>query len=261
VHVCYCHSPFRYAWHERGRALEEVPPILKGPTALMLERIRRWDLQAARRVTRYLANSEITRQRIGDFYGREATVIHPPVETRRFEWLVAPEDWFLVVCELVPHKRASLALEAARLAGVPIKVVGDGPERTSLEARYGDVAEFLGRVDDRELEQLYSRALALVVPNVEEFGIAAVEAQAAGRPVLAVDAGGARETVIPGTTGELVPQSVDAFAEAMRQVDFGRFEARAMRENAERFSVERFIRELRHEVALGVDGGSATVHA
>ena len=145
-----------------------------------------------RRVTHYIANSEITRERIHACYGRDANVIHPPVE---IGWLEpgTPEDFFLVVTELAPHKRVHIALEAARLAGKRIKVVGAGPELARLRSTFGDSAEFLGRVSrPSELARLYPRALALVVPNVEEFGIAAVEAQAAGRPVVAVDAGGTR---------------------------------------------------------------------
>jgi glycosyltransferase involved in cell wall biosynthesis len=253
VHVCYCHNPFRYVWHERERGLAELPRGVRPVVARQLERIKRWDLEAAARVSRYLANGEITRQRIGDFYGREATVVHPPVEVERFQRAPAPEDWFLLVGEVVAHKRVELALEAARLAGTRVRVVGEGPEAERLAVLYGDVAEFLGRVDDGELEELYSRALALVLPNVEEFGIAAVEAQAAGRPVLAVDAGGARETVVAGETGLLVPQTADALGEAMREVDFAGFDVRAARANAQRFSADEFRSALRAEVDRALD--------
>jgi glycosyltransferase involved in cell wall biosynthesis len=127
-----------------------------------------------------------------------------------------------------------------------VKVVGDGPERERWASEYADVAEFLGRVDDEELTSLYARALAVVVPNVEEFGIVAVEAQASGRPVLAVDAGGTRETVVDGETGMLV--DLDRFAEVMRDGDFTRFDTAAARANAERFRPEAFASALRAEV-------------
>jgi NTE family protein len=156
-------------------------------------------------VTHYVANSQITRQRIQRLWERDSVVVHPPVEADRFE-IGTPEDFFLMVMELVRHKRVELALEAANRAGKPIKVVGTGPDLERLQGLHGDHAEFLGRVDDAGLT-LYSRALGLIVPNVEEFGIAAVEAQAAGRLVVAVNAGGARETVIDGTTGVLVPST------------------------------------------------------
>ena len=250
VHVCYCHTPFRYAWHERDQAVEEIGGSLGYASFYALRRIRGWDLEASKRVTRYVANGEATRRRIADLYGRDSIVIHPPVDVARFAGDGSPEDWLLIVCELVAHKRVDRALEAARLAGRRVKVVGSGPELPEWRARFGDHAEFLGRVDDRELEDLYRRASALVVPNVEEFGIAAVEAQAAGTPVLAVDAGGARETVVEGETGVLVAPrgrsgvEVQALAEAMREVDFTRFDRDAARRNAERFAPSEFERKL-----------------
>jgi glycosyltransferase involved in cell wall biosynthesis len=244
VHVCYCHSPFRYAWHELPLALDRTAAPMRPVLRRVLGRIRAWDLQAAGRVTHYVANSRITQQRIGDFYGREAPIIHPPVEVDRFS-PGDPEDFFLVVCELVSHKRVEIALSAAARAGRPIKVVGDGPELGPLRERFAGRAELLGRVSDGALCRLYARAAALVVPNVEEFGIAAVEAQAAGRPVLAVAAGGTLETVVDGETGILVPTgTVDELAEAMRDVDFGAFRPERIARHARSFSVERFQQRL-----------------
>lgn len=184
VHISYCHSPFRYVWHERERALREFPRPLRPVGSRLLDRIRAWDVHAAGRVDHFIANSQTTRERIQSVWNRDAVVVHPPVDVERF-FIGEPEDYLLVVGELVPHKRAELALEAARRAGNRVKVVGEGPSLQSLRARFGDVAEFLGRVDDWRLAEVVARARALVVPNVEEFGIAAVEAQAAGRPVLA----------------------------------------------------------------------------
>ena len=248
VHVCYCHTPFRYAWFERERALGEVPRALRPPLAATLRHIRRRDVEIARRVTRYVANSRICQERIRRFWNRDAAVVHPPVDVERFS-VGEPEDFFLVVGEVTLHKRMSLALEAAARAGKRVVVVGDGPDLPHLRARYDGTHEFRGRVSDEELERLYPRALALIVPNVEEFGIAAVEAQAAGRPVVGVAAGGLRETVIPGETGELVPEDdVDAMAEALAHTDFTRFDPARMRANAERFSVDAFQRRLATEV-------------
>jgi glycosyltransferase involved in cell wall biosynthesis len=226
----------------------------------MLERIRRWDLAAAARVTHYIANSELTRERIHAAYGRDATIIHPPVE---IDWLKpgTPEDFFLVVTELAPHKRVHVALEAARLAGKRIKVAGAGPELPRLRSRFGDSAEFLGRVSTDELARLYPRAVALVVPNVEEFGIAAVEAQAAGRPVLAVNEGGTRETVTNGETGVLVDDAnAQTFAEALRDVDFEAFSPEAIRTNAKLFSKQRFIKRFPAEIARLSDSRTEGVH-
>ncbi|MBA3327157.1 MAG: glycosyltransferase [Solirubrobacterales bacterium] len=248
VHVCYCYSPFRYVWHEREATLAGFPRVWRPAAAITFDAIRRWDIGASERVTRYLCCGEIARERIHEFYGREASVVHPPVEVERFDAPPAPEDHFLVVCELVAHKRVDLALEAARRSGKRVQVVGTGPEAERLAVRYAGVAEFLGRVDDAELARLYSRALALVVPNIEEFGIAAVEAQAAGRPVLAVDGGGARETVRVGETGVLVSRTVDALGEAMSEIDFTRFEPAEARANAANFSRARFQERLAAQV-------------
>lgn len=249
VHVCYCHSPFRYAWHERGRALSELPSVMRPVLSRSLERIRRWDMRAAEGVTHYIANSAVTRLRIQEFYDRDATVIHPPVDVARFS-IGQPADYALMVTETVRHKRVEVALEAARRAGHPIKVVGTGPDLPALKARFGDSAEFLGRVSDAELARLHQGARVFVMANVEEFGIAAVEAQAAGRPVLAAAAGGALETVVPGETGVLVPEDdVDTMAEALRHTDFDRFTPDVIRRHAQRFSTAAFQSNLRAEVA------------
>ena len=252
VHVCYCHTPFRYAWFERERALSELPRPLRPALDLTLRRIRRRDLEIARQVTRYVANSRLCQERIARFWDREAPIVYPPVEVERFSPGV-PEDFLLMVTEVVRHKRLPLALDAARRAGKRVVVVGDGPELPRLRVEYSGVADFRGRLADGELERLYPRALALIVPNVEEFGIAAVEAQAAGRPVVGVDAGGLTETVLPAETGVLVPDGdVDALAEALAHTDFTRFDGDRIRRNAERFSKAAFQRALEAEVQAAV---------
>ena len=248
VHLCYCHSPFRYAWHERRRALEEARPWQRRPLSLTLDWIRRRDLLAATRVNHYVANSRITQQRIGDFYGREAPIVHPPVAVHRFSSR-QPEDYFVVVGEVTRHKRVELAIKAARRADVRLVVVGSGPDLERLRAEHGEYVRFTGRVGDEELVELVARARAQIVPNVEEFGIAAVEAQAAGRPVVAAAAGGALETVVDGETGLLVePDSITALAAALGDGDFDRFDPARIRANAERFSVESFQRQLTAEI-------------
>jgi glycosyltransferase involved in cell wall biosynthesis len=256
THVCYCHSPFRYAWFERERALAEVPRPLRPALGHTLERIRRRDLAIAREVTHYVANSRFCQERIQRFWGRDADVVYPPVAVERFT-PGEPEDFFLVVGEVVRHKRQAVALEAAKRAGRKVVVVGEGPDLPRLRAAYGDVHEFAGRLTDLELAELYPRALALIVPNAEEFGIAAVEAQAAGRPVLGIDAGGLRETVVPGETGILVPDGdEDGLAEALRSTDFTRFDAAVVRRNSERFATVEFQRQLVAQVrrAGGLSG-------
>jgi glycosyltransferase involved in cell wall biosynthesis len=243
LHVCYCHAPFRYVWYEQERALAEAPAPLRPLLRAQLRRQRRWDLKASRRVDVYVANSELTRERIERYYAREAEVVHPPVETERFS-PGAVGDSLLVVSELVRHKRVALALEAARRAGAPVRVVGAGPELASLRAEHPQ-AEFLGRVSDEELAGLYASARALLMPSTEEFGIAAVEAQAAGRPVIAARAGGALETVLDARSGLLVePGSVEAMRRAIEALDQLAFDPQQAVRNAERFSVGAFQRRL-----------------
>jgi glycosyltransferase involved in cell wall biosynthesis len=216
--------------------------------------MRRWDLAASKRVDHYIANSELTRERIKRYYGREAPVIHPPVETHRFK-PGRPGDSLLVVSELVPHKRVRIALEAARRAGAPIRIVGSGPEHRSLREQYPE-AEFLGRLADRQLAELYPGARAVLVPSMEEFGITAVEAQAAGRPVIAAAAGGALETVIDGETGFLATlDDVDSFTRAIERIDELDFDPARAVANAERFSVAAFRRRLASHVNRALEGG------
>jgi glycosyltransferase involved in cell wall biosynthesis len=248
VHVCYCHTPFRYAWHDYAQTLGEASWYLRPALGRTLRRIREWDLEAAERVTHYIANSQLTRERIHDFWGREASVVSPPVDIERFH-IAEPHDYFLIVAELTRHKRVEVALEAAVRTGHPIKVVGAGPDFARLARAYGSTAQFLGRVPDHALPGLYAHAKALIVPNVEEFGIAAVEAQASGRPVLGTTVGGTSETVLDGETGVLVtPENVGAMAEAMTQVDFDAFSPARIREHAGRFSTSAFKRRFAAEV-------------
>lgn len=250
AHISYCHSPFRYAWHELDATVAHTAAPLRPAARRLLRNTRSWDIAAAKRVTHYIANSKLTQQRIADYYGREATVIHPPVDVERFHVALA-EEFFLVVSEVLWHKRLEVALEAARLAEKPLVVVGGGPDLARLQARYaGPGVTFTGRIPDDELDDLYARARALVVPNIEEFGIAAVEAQASGRPVIAVEGGGALETTIPGVTSVLLPfGDVHALAEAMREVDFDAFSSDRIRDHAARFSTVEFKRRFTAEVA------------
>ncbi len=247
MHVCYCHSPFRYAWHEQAVALSEVSKPLRPLLWLLMRRHRRFDLHAAHRVDQYIANGLITQERIKRYWGRDAPIVYPPVDVKRFS-IGEPGDHVLFVGELVRHKRPDLAIEAAAEAGRWIKVVGTGPELESLKERYGGKAEFLGRVDDQQLGRLYSETAALVVPNVEEFGLVAVEAQAAGRPVVGINRGGVSETVIAGDTGLLVPDGdLRALARALRS-DFTRFDPQQISAHAQRFSREVFQTRLREVV-------------
>ena len=252
VHVCYCYTPFRYAWYEEDRAVAETSPALRRLLRGQLRRVRKWDLSASGRVDSYIAISQLSRERIKRYYGRDAAVVHPPVETHRFA-AGNPGDALLIVSELVRHKRLHIALEAARRAHAPVRVVGSGPDHLALEEAFPE-AEFLGRAHDDELARLYAEARAVVVPSMEEFGIVAVEAQAAGRPVIAAAAGGALETVIDGKTGLLAKlDDVDSFTSAIERIDSIDFDPRSAKENAERFSVEAFQRRLSEHITQAAE--------
>jgi glycosyltransferase involved in cell wall biosynthesis len=251
LHVCYCHAPFRYAWYEEARAIAETPFVLRFALRRQLRRIRRWDLAASHRVDAYIANSQLCQERIKRYYGRDAPIVHPPVETSRFS-PADPGDSLLVVSEIVRHKRLDVALEAARRAHAPISVVGSGPDYAALSEAYPE-AEFLGRVGDEDLERLYASARAVLVPSMEEFGITAVEAQAAGRPVIAAAVGGALETVVEGQTGLFANLGdVESFVHAIQSIDALNFDPARGVQNAERFSVASFERRLSAEVSRAV---------
>jgi glycosyltransferase involved in cell wall biosynthesis len=224
-----------------------VRPVLDA----VLDQIKRWDMAAAKRVTRYVAISRITQDRIRASYGRDSTVVYPPVDTERFGPPETPEKYFLFVGEVVSHKRIEVAIDAAKRAKKKVRVVGSGPEQKALADKYAGVVEFVGRVSDDELNGIFARSTALIVPNVEEFGIAAVESMAAGRPVIAIDAGGTSETVVDGQTGILVPTgSVEEFAEVMATTNFNEFAPEDSQANAKRFSRASFRRAIAAEVEV-----------
>jgi glycosyltransferase involved in cell wall biosynthesis len=245
LHVCYCHNPFRYAWNARDETLRRRNGLGRATLSVVFNRWRQWDWIAAQRVDRYVANSHTTSRRIARYFNRDATVLYPPVETDRFS-LGRVADYYLVVSELMPHKRISVAVEAFARLGLPLVVVGDGPDGRRLRRMAPGNIAFEGRVSDERAAQLFEGCRALVVTATEEFGIAAVEAQAAGRPVIAYAEGGALETVIEGETGTLFhPCRPEALAEAVRRFDAESVLPQACVSNAVRFDISRFRSGLR----------------
>ena len=219
VHVCYCHNPFRYAWNEREATLSARSFLTRAPLRALLSRWRQWDWIAAQRVDTYVANSAITAARIRRYFGRESTVVHPPVELARFS--PGPVGaHYLVLAELMAHKRIDVAIRAFNALGLPLVVVGDGPEWRRLRALAGPTVRLTGRLSDDEVADLLRTAQALVVTAEEEFGIAAVESLASGRPVIALRSGGVLETVTAGRTGAFYDDGDDprALAEAVRSL-------------------------------------------
>jgi glycosyltransferase involved in cell wall biosynthesis len=266
-HLCYCHSPMRYAWDQFdayfGR--ERLGRVGTALARLAMAPIARWDRTTAHRVDRYLANSRYVAGRIGRYYNREATVLHPPVDTEFFtpNGESPREDKsasrFLVVSALVPYKRLDVAVDAATRLGVPLDVVGTGPDLPRLRARAGAAVTFLGSVDGDALRTLYRRARALLMPAEEDFGIAPVEAMACGRPVIAFGRGGALETIVPDITGVLTDaQSVEAFTDAMASFQHQAWDPIRIRRHAEQFSAAGFEKGFADAVhALALETGPA----
>ena len=248
THVCYCHNPFRYAWNERHRTLaERRDPLSRAALRGLFRRWREWDWIAAQRVDRYLTNSHITQARITSYFGRESQIVYPPVATERFQPGPVAEH-YLVLSELVSHKRIDTAVRAFSRLGLPLVVAGDGPDRRRLSRLAGPNVKFTGRVSDDQAAQLMASCRAFVVTSLEEFGIAAVEAQAAGRPVIARAGGGLLETVIEGTTGCFWDGGEAELAEAVSAFDTTSVDPRACVENAARFDTRVFRDALKREV-------------
>jgi glycosyltransferase involved in cell wall biosynthesis len=223
-----------------------------------MARLARWDASTADRVDRFVANSQYVAGRIRRYYNRRSTIVYPPVDTRFYHPAGATvgqhrERSFLVVSALVPYKRLDIAIEACRLARMPLKIVGRGPEESRLRSLAGPEVEFLGWQTDEEIRELYGRSTAVLLPGVEDFGMVPVEAQACGTPVVALRAGGACETVQDDVTGVLVDdESAQGFAAGLSRVQELRLDPVAIRTSAERYSRERFMTDFQAAVSSAV---------
>lgn len=261
VHVCYCHSPMRYAWDQFDAyfGAAHVGQVTSRLIRPVMQALARWDAATADRVDRFVANSQYVAGRIDRYYNRRSTIVNPPVDTDFYTpGTHTGSPYFLAVSALVPYKRLDVAIDACRLAGASLKIVGTGPERARLAERAGPGVEFLGWQPDEAIRELYRGATATLLPGTEDFGIVPVEAQACGCPVVALDAGGARETVVHGVTGMLVSEpGPAAFAAGLEQVSGTAFDRTSIRENALRFSRDRFLNAFR----LALDEAIAGKHA
>jgi glycosyltransferase involved in cell wall biosynthesis len=242
--LCYCLTPPRYLWDLANEYVKGS--LTRTLLAPMTEWLRDADLAAADRVDEFVAISHTVADRVRRTYGREARVLYPPVDTARVLPAAGPPArYLLVVSRLVPYKRVDLAIAACNRLGRPLYVVGSGSERRRLERSAGRTIHFLGSRDDGDVARLFASAYALLFPGLEDFGITPVEAQAAGRPVVAFGRGGASETVIDGATGILfAEQTVDALCGAIERLDRLRVDPRACRENAMRFDAASFRTEI-----------------
>ena len=258
-HLCYCLTPMRYAWDQFDAyfGVERVGRLGNAVLKPILASLARWDRATEGRVHRYLAISQYVARRIALYYNRQSTLVYPPVDTDFYQpdpaeptqSASSAQPKFLVVSALVPYKRVDLAMMAARHAGVGLTVVGNGPERSNLERLTGDGVELVGWLSDEEIRERYRASVAAILPGEEDFGIVPVEAQACGRPVVALGRGGALDTVIDGETGVLFDDTtVDSLAAALQRAASIPWDAARIRRHAEQFSRTRFINDIRHIV-------------
>ncbi|MBU1177687.1 glycosyltransferase [Patescibacteria group bacterium] len=251
LHICYCHSPTRYLWSDTHSYTEELkqPSIIKKGLPIILNRIRLWDRQAAERVDNFITNSENVADRIKKYYYRDSDVIYPPVEVSSFNQPVKPEDYYLIVSRLRPYKRVDLAIEAFNALEFPLKVVGTGEESKKLKKLANDNIEFLGPVSDEEKNKLLASCKGFIHPQEEDFGIAAVEAMAAGRPVIAYKKGGALETVVEGVTGEFFEdQTPWSLVDTVREFKADKYDPVAIQKRVADFDTSIFKKKIKNYV-------------
>jgi glycosyltransferase involved in cell wall biosynthesis len=244
-HLCYCHTPMRYAW-DFDAERERFPRVVRPFARAGMVWFRRWDRRTARRVTRFVANSSAVARRIEESYGRSACVVHPPVRTDFFTPGGERQDFFLYVGRFVGYKRPDLVIDAfADLPEHRLVMVGEGPLGSALAARATPNVSFVGTLGDAGLRELYRSARAFVYPVDEDFGIAMAEAQSCGTPVIGLSTGGAVDIVEPGRTGWLLRvQSVEELHAAIRRAAAEELDSDAIAESAQRFSAARFRREI-----------------
>jgi len=255
LHICMCYSPMRYAWDLTHQYLKESglsTGIKSWLARYILHRIRMWDHRTANGVDQFIAISEYIGRRIKKVYGRDSTVIYPPVDVENFSLRTEKEDFYLTASRMVPYKKIDIIVEAfARMPDKKLVVVGDGPELSKIKGKAAGNVEFTGYLPTPELRDYMRRAKAFIFAAEEDFGIVPIEAMACGTPVLAYAGGGARETVIDGITGLFFEhQTANSVIDAVRSFEpLKWFEPERIREHARKFSVERFGREFRTYMA------------
>lgn len=258
-HLCYCHTPMRYAWDQEHAYFPRRTGLEARIRSFVLTRLRNWDVTTAGRVDLFVANSAFVAGRIERYYNRQAEVIHPPVDIETFEPADKGRERFcLMVAALSPYKRIDLAIDACKKLDLELRIVGDGPERKRLSQNAGSRTRLLGRVDQESLQDLYQRAHCFLQPGIEDFGISTVEALASGCPVVALGQGGVLDIVEDGEHGVLYPEanSPDALASAIDKSSTIRFNELKLRRRAEEFSAARFEDQLRELISQRLTGWS-----
>lgn len=261
IHLCYCHTPMRFAWdYNRYVEREQFGHITRILLPLVISHLKAWDLRTANNPSHYIANSSVVAERIRRYYGRESTIIFPPVDIDRFSFSCSKGDYYLVVSRLNPYKRIDLVVETFNDLRIPLYIVGDGPDRKILERMANSNIKFLGRRSDEEVALLYAECRGLVFPGEEDFGITPLEANAAGSPVIAYQAGGALDTVIDEVSGIFFKeQTVASLKQAVLRCDSHRWDRERLRHNAMRFRPSVFTESLRSLLAqYGVQAALAS---
>lgn len=248
MHICYCHSPMRYAWefsYEYASKMAGKGSIKDKLLNYFLTGIRVWDNSSSDRVDYFIANSQNVAKRIWKHYRRESVVIHPPVRCNLFNISDINEDYFLIVSRLQEYKKVDLAVEVFNELGLPLIIIGDGPERHKLEKIAKNNIKFLGRVSDEVIKDYYSKCKAFLFPGEEDFGITPLEAMASGRPVIAYGKGGALETVIENKTGIFfLEQNKESMMSAIEKFNIMNFDKKQIRLHAEKFDEEIFKKKI-----------------
>ncbi len=249
LHICYCHSPMRYAWDNHHAYLKEytMNPIMKRFGKNLLHKIRMWDRLAAERVDAYCTNSHFVQKRIQKYYRKVSDVIHPPVDVKKFNIERGEKEYYLAIGRLTPYKKFNIIVEAFNVLGKQLVIAGTGVELNKLRAKAKDNIQFIGHISEEELPHLYANAKALIFPQIEDFGITPLESMASGRPVLAYKEGGALETVKEGITGIFFKeQNAIGIVQAVHEFErnYKDFSPEKIREHAMKFSLEKFKEKL-----------------
>lgn len=248
MHICYCHTPMRWCWNYAEYVeREKLGKLSRAVLPFVITRMRLWDQATAARVDHFIANSPVSAERIRKYYRRDAIVIPPPVDAQRFPFNLTtqPEDYFLSVGRLIPYKRVDLAIQACNRLKLPLVIIGSGRYKEDLQKIAGPTIRFMGRLSDEEVLHYFTHCRAFLFPGEEDFGITPLEAQAAGRPVIAYGEGGALASVVEGVTGEFFrEQTVENLAEKLASFDERDYDPRAIRNHALEFDLPRFRRRV-----------------
>src|SRR4030042_6791684 len=249
LHICYCHTPTRYLWSEAHQYHKEIKDgkLVRYFLPYFLNKLRLWDHVAAQRVNHFIANSQFISQRIKNYYNRDSAVIYPPVDTGNF--FISPEldNYYLIISRLKPYKKVDLVVRAFNKLNLPLKIIGTGEEEEKLKKMAKPNIEFLGTVSEEQKRKYLSRCLALIHPQIEDFGLTAIEAMASGRPVIAYAEGGALETVVDGQTGKFFDEQCwEALIDTILKFKPREYDPQAIKNYADRFNTQNFYSQMKN---------------